>query len=61
MVDLRVRPEKCERCGEGHAFLQHHNPAGKVMWLCRDCVDALIDFGKKAMNVRDVDRAGNGG
>lgn len=61
MVDIRVRPEKCERCEQGPAFLLHVNPAGKRMWLCHDCVDALIDFGKKALNTRDNDRAGNGG
>jgi hypothetical protein len=61
MVDIRVRPEKCERCDSGQAFLLHVNPVGKRMWLCHDCVDALIDFGKKALNDRNAERSGNGG
>ena len=61
MVDLRVRPEKCERCEQGISFLLHIDPKGKKVWLCHDCVDALIDSGKTALNNRDNDRAGNGG
>jgi hypothetical protein len=31
------------------------------MWLCHDCVDVLIDFGKKSLNDRNNERSGNGG
>lgn len=61
MVDIRVRPEKCGLCQEGESFMRHRNPDGVEVWLCRECVDVLIDKGKKALNIRDCERAGNGG
>lgn len=61
MVDIRIRPDTCQRCEQGEAFMRHRNKTGEEVWLCRDCVDALIDCGKKALNDRDRDRAGNGG
>lgn len=61
MVDLRIRPEKCERCNEGQAFMIWRNAVGKSIWLCKDCVDVFIEFGSKALEKRDSDRSGNGG
>ena len=61
MVDIRIHPEKCQRCEQGQAFMRHRNVTGEEVWLCRECVDVLIDFGKKALNDRNAERSGNGG
>lgn len=60
-MDIRLKPDKCDRCFGDRPFLQHVDPKGGKTWLCVACVHALIDGGKKALNDRDRDRAGNGG
>jgi hypothetical protein len=55
MVDLRTRPEKCERCRTGRAALIHHVRDVDV-WVCWECSHAIV---QRQLEEEDSVRRGN--
>jgi hypothetical protein len=41
MVDMRIRPELCQRCRVARAALIYHEADGTESWICWECSKAL--------------------